>query len=324
MSPGAEGADGSALLEGLALGRAAALARAGRYEEALALLEADATDGPEAAGAVDDVDGSAAVLDLKARIAAQQRRYEEAEALWGRAAEMDPGRPEYAAGARRAAAYRRRPWFGLMASAVRIALVPSVLVLALAGILWARGPTAPTTELPKGGPPPKETVSPKVMASDLEVPGTKVHAEGAELVIVFEEGVFAEGSVFAPGAARTLRELARRIAGQPGVICVRVIGHTDDLPISADAVYWRDNFELGAVRAASVAGLMCRASGLPERLIQVSSAGASAPPFENDERGRLRNRTVVVRVSYGQPEAGDAAGTWSGEPESEGGGPDAG
>ena len=80
------------LLEQAALAQAAALARAGRLGEAEALLSGLTS-------------ASAAVLDLRAKIKAQQGDLKSAAALWTKAERLAPGNVEYTAAHRRA---RRR------------------------------------------------------------------------------------------------------------------------------------------------------------------------------------------------------------------------
>ena len=78
---------------------AVGLARQGRHSEAEALL-----------GALDDSDRhSPAVLDLLARIRAQQQHTDEAEALWKEALAIDPGNPSYQAALDRLALIRANP-----------------------------------------------------------------------------------------------------------------------------------------------------------------------------------------------------------------------
>lgn len=69
------------------LATAANLARRGQYAEAETLLASLPTDGPMAAP----------ILDLKARVFAQQGRYVEAEACWIEAIRQSPGNPAYQA-----------------------------------------------------------------------------------------------------------------------------------------------------------------------------------------------------------------------------------
>ncbi len=76
----------AAITRQIALSQAADLARVGQYSQAVALLDSLQSDEtPE-------------VLDLKARIRAQQGHLVEAQSLWERALALEPGNPDYLAG----------------------------------------------------------------------------------------------------------------------------------------------------------------------------------------------------------------------------------
>lgn len=76
------------LLKQLVLAQATDLARAGRYAEAERLLAEN----------VRDQEMMPATLDLRARICAQQRRFQQAHVLWTHALQLDPKNDAYIAG----------------------------------------------------------------------------------------------------------------------------------------------------------------------------------------------------------------------------------
>lgn len=138
-SPGGETgrADLDALLASVVRDRAAMLARQGQLAAAGELLAAVAGD-PGA---------QPSVLDLLARVRAQQGRLDEAAALWRQALVADPGNQHYrralalcAGGDGRTQGGRRRRWAGVWAfSALVLGLVAAV---ALAGLRVAGTLTA--------------------------------------------------------------------------------------------------------------------------------------------------------------------------------------
>lgn len=80
-----------ALIEKTTLAHASDLARSGRYAEAETVIQ----------DAIRDRDASPAILDLLARIHAQQRHWKEADAAWSQARHLDPQNEEYVAGLKR-------------------------------------------------------------------------------------------------------------------------------------------------------------------------------------------------------------------------------
>jgi type VI secretion system protein ImpK len=119
------------------LARATDLARTRRYLEAKTLLT------PAGRPPTDPRE-----LDLLARIAANQRRFLEAEQLWNEASKISPGNEAYRLAARHAAK-ARFSWLQLKqaAFAVVIALALAAIILAAINFLsgGSRKPAAPTT-----------------------------------------------------------------------------------------------------------------------------------------------------------------------------------
>lgn len=88
------------LIRQLVLAQATDLARAGRYTEAERLLKEN----------THDQEMMPAMLDLQARICAQQGRYREAHVFWTRALQLDPINEAYVAGLLRLKGYSSSRW----------------------------------------------------------------------------------------------------------------------------------------------------------------------------------------------------------------------
>jgi chemotaxis protein MotB len=72
---------------------------------------------------------------------------------------------------------------------------------------------------------------------------------------------------------------------------IRVEGHTDDTPVIT--ARYRDNWDLSASRAASVASYMERAHRIPGNLLSAAGYGDSRPVATNDTAaGRELNRRI--------------------------------
>ncbi|TDD93521.1 hypothetical protein, partial [Actinomadura rubrisoli] len=111
----------------LALAQARTLARRGRYAEAEAILS----------DVRRDIAPSVPLLDLLARVRAQQGRLDEADAAWAEAERLAPGTREIAEGRRRVAKARvrrttRAAWPYLVA-------VPAVVLVAVALLVLDSG-----------------------------------------------------------------------------------------------------------------------------------------------------------------------------------------
>jgi len=124
----------------------------------------------------------------------------------------------------------------------------------------------------------------------------RVAASDGEVVLTLDEAVsFASGSdELAPEARPVLAEVSRLAGAMPDV-SVRVVGHTDDVPIHTPA--FPSNLELSLARAARVARELIAADpGLRDRTF-AAGFGAERPVASNaDAAGRARNRRVEIRL----------------------------
>lgn len=111
-----------------------------------------------------------------------------------------------------------------------------------------------------------------------------------------------------PGGRDLLRSLVEPLKlylGEQNELLM-VSGFTDDLPIQAGNLNFRDNWELSAQRALTVTRALVEA-GMPPSLVFAAAFGAEQPVAANlDDAGRARNRRVeMAPVPRAQPQAAD-------------------
>jgi type VI secretion system protein ImpK len=95
-----------------------------------------------------------------------------------------------------------------------------------------------------------------------------------------------------PEQLDTIRDLAPRLEGLPGTI--RVIGHTDDVPIKT--ARFASNDELARARAASVAEVLAPLLADPDRIV-IEGRGAREPVAPNDTpANKAKNRRIEIVV----------------------------
>ncbi|MFI6906063.1 hypothetical protein ACIBKY_32705 [Nonomuraea sp. NPDC050394] len=267
----------------LVLAQARALARSGRRAEAAELLE--------------DLQGepSVTVLDLLARVYAQQGDLDRADQCWAEAERLAPGGAEIAAGRRRIAAMRpaarrRRLGKGLLATCA-VLVTGAVLVLLVDIRLETAGPAMPAAPLTVVTTSPPE--KPDVLARmRLDVPGIRVRRSPGEISIVFKEALFSQGTELTRRGRAVLGDLGRRLRPYATGIEVAVVGHTDRdalLP-GGDHV---SNADLGLARATYVREILRTTARIPTTRFALSSLGGVMPPY----RDGARNRTVTLRIS---------------------------
>jgi len=308
----------SSIARQVALSRATRLAGLGRYSEAEDLIAGLASGNNQVVPA----------LDLMARIRAQQGRYDEAEALWVEAARLDPEEESFRTGLARLVKLRKRPVRGhllfLPFSSLLVIIALVVVGFLAMGVirdlrsirdmLDSSSAAASSAEQPGVLEPGSEEAGPggttgeeirnlgraQVLAEIAEQSrrqGVTFEQMDGSILVIFDDGVFGGSTTFAPEAAAVLTALGRRLEPFASQISIEVTGHTDDLHVRAGAAY-RDNLALGLERAVSAVDYLRANTDLPARVFLARTAGESQPPHSNDTpAGRLRNRTVTLRIS---------------------------
>jgi flagellar motor protein MotB len=132
---------------------------------------------------------------------------------------------------------------------------------------------------------------------DINVPGVIKGADGNSIVLTFEKGLFLGGtSILKPEAKHVLSLLGQQLRTYINKISIRIIGHTDDL-LLPDGSNYPDNDSLGLARAAAVIDELRTTSHLPVDMFYAAAAGESYSPYPNDTReNRGKNRTVVIKI----------------------------
>lgn len=300
----------------VALGRAAESARQGELGAAAALL-VELDEAGEA---------SPEVLDLLARIRAQQKRWDEADALWARVQETAPDDPAAAAGRRTVAAIRghrraARPVLPILAGATAIVVVAGLVVAGIAGGVVALGDSDEPTAQPVGlqstpGPTSVPTsgaqeraaelarqlaaleaqrrAAAAAMASKLDViqrrvagPGVMVQRQPNAVRVVFTEGVFTAGTDLSPSGHTALDALGKRLPGLKATMTVT--GYSVVVPGGSGS----GGSQTALLRARAATQELSAASGLPLTAFTMQSGDQAHPPYRTD----AQNRTVTITLT---------------------------
>lgn len=195
----------------VALGRAAESARQGELDAAAALL-------------VELDDASPEALDLLARVRAQQKRWDEADALWARVQVQAPDDPAAAAGRKTVAAIRghrraARPVLPILAGATAIVVVAGAIAAGIAGGIVALSDSNEPTAQPVGlQSTPGPTSGPTSAPTSAPTSGAELRAaELARQLAALE----AQRRAAAAKTASKLDVIQRQVAG-PGVVVQRL------------------------------------------------------------------------------------------------------
>jgi type VI secretion system protein ImpK len=165
-------------------------------------------------------------------------------------------------------------------------------------------PPPPVTEQPKPVTPAAPTQLQTICAAlGPEVAADKATAEQnanqitvrVGNVLLFDPGSATVLSAFKPVAER----IAKTLNDQKGII--KIVGHTDNTPISHSNVRFPSNYHLSVERAKAVAALLRPLIADPDRL-QIDGKGETAPVDDNKTaEGRARNRRVEFLIPRTDP-----------------------
>ncbi len=110
--------------------------------------------------------------------------------------------------------------------------------------------------------------------------------------ILFPSGSF---DIDQEGAADILRKMVASLDGQNKL---RIVGHTDNLPVSRSLRdKFSDNWDLSARRAGEVARFLIWGAGFPAENIEVAGRAHVEPVASNDTKeGRALNRRIELFI----------------------------
>jgi flagellar motor protein MotB len=287
------------------LTRAVESARLGRYQQALTDLEelgGHGSDDPR-------------VLDLLARVHAQQGELADADECWSRAFALD-GSPAAAQGRRRIAALQAKR-FRPRTAGIAV-LVVAVAGIGVVGVLLPRAP-APA---PVPGPDPavlsglsgvaakqadlereiaalgaKVDAAPKLgdqLVAALASGKFTVRRQGEALVVTFTDALFTRDARLTAAGRAALDEFAQQVKPFASKSSIAVTGHTDDRPVPRS---FTNDVDLGFGRAQAAASELSAAAGISLAAISLRSAGAAEPPYST--ASKARNNTVTVLITPG-------------------------
>ena len=120
--------------------------------------------------------------------------------------------------------------------------------------------------------------------------------EGKVFVTVGSGGAFPSGTADLTEEAQRIIDRIALSAMSPDS-SIKVTGHTDDVPISNGQ--FRDNWDLGAGRAASVVQAIQNTGLIGGDRLEAVSKGEMEPVADNSTAsGREKNRRIEIEISY--------------------------
>jgi len=121
-------------------------------------------------------------------------------------------------------------------------------------------------------------------------------------VVLQQQLLFDSGSSdMSANGRETLVKFADALHRAPESATIRIVGHTDNRPISAELkTKFTDNWELSAARAAAVARFLVWGAQVDPNRLHIEARAGTRPIANNaTEEGRAQNRRIELFVEEG-------------------------
>lgn len=254
------------------------------------------------------------LLDLQAKINAQQGKLKEAEFLWKKCIKADPDNNTYIAALNRVCKLQESKIIKHFTLLKLVGAIAGLLILAclLIAVLFStieksskiaelQEKQADILELIDNSFKNKGNVFADSLIAEIAnkvnlVNGTSIRKNNNELVITFNEGLFSNGTKFKLSQEPIVKQLAEVLEPYSAKISITVFGCTDNMPIDNSDQYQSNN-ALSIARANFVYDIIFRTSRIPIESLIIGGTSENNSPFPNDSReSKMRNRTVVIKI----------------------------
>jgi flagellar motor protein MotB len=256
---------------------------------------------------------SVIVIDLQAKIAAQQGKFREAEFLWKKCLKAEPDNPEYFAALNRinkvltSKSVRFYTLFNLLKITTVFLLILILLFIFVFEIFQQEQHMTFIKEQNQEMISKIENLI-NLKASENKyllditdkmksINGITVESNSNEISIYFNDGLFSKADIMKTNYLKTLDIISKTLSPYSGRIMVKVIGSTDSTPIKFRNNF-RNNDDLSISRAKAVFDRFYESSRIPREDLMIGSLSESNTLFPNDTpENRKKNRTVFIKIS---------------------------
>ncbi len=256
---------------------------------------------------------SVLILDLQAKIAAQQGKFREAEFIWKKCLKSEPDNPAYIAALNRinkitSSKSVQNYYLLQLFKITTIVLLIFVLLFfyfyervdrkqQLAFIVGQNEEMLSKVENIINLNTPNNELLLNISDKMKTINGITVDSKNNEIIILFNEGLFSRGDNIKSDYRITLDHISQTLSPYSGQIIVKIIGSTDNTPISFSKTF-KTNDDLSIYRAEVVFGIIYEFSRIPREDMMIGSLSELNTWFPNDTpENRMKNRTVIIKIS---------------------------
>jgi flagellar motor protein MotB len=254
------------------------------------------------------------LIDLQAKIYAQQGKLKDAESLWKKCIMADPDSDAYVRALnqvrklQKSMVYKNLYIYRLIAAIIIIFLLSFFIV----NLLINRSETITKIgALQKQQEYLLEKLDSTINIENTSIPGDlldqimkkvalisgiTVLGKNNGLYITFKDGLFSSGTAIKNNLKPDMTELSRVFEKYSDKIIIMIFGSTDDVPLKNDSRY-KNNSELSEARALSAYKYINENSRIPNENILIGKVSEESVPFSNyRSEEKIKNRTVLIKV----------------------------
>lgn len=298
------------LLFQLKLTMASNLARQGQYQAANEICNE----------ILKDRGNNSRVIDLQARIFAQQGQLDNAKSLWEQAQKLDPSNIKIQKALDKTNKTNnylsqfyslRKIWLSIFS----IIIIGSIILILYPFNNFQNKPGIEVLKSDASSLNQPVEVTDKDVINDTayqflldhpdflkpphftqEIEGITIEPIGNKLKLVFNDGLFNEAVNLKPEAKKSLGILCEYLENYQDQYNYTIYGCTDDLKVYSKL--FRDNLDLGKSRAMFLYDYLIVNTKIRPDKILIGSYGENNVPFENSTEEHMKNRSVIIIVSH--------------------------
>ncbi|MDY0152138.1 MAG: OmpA family protein [Candidatus Cloacimonas sp.] len=249
------------------------------------------------------------LLDLQARSYVQQGRLKEAEILLNKANLLNPNNLKYLAALKRVRNLNKL--FGTVPFTLRsqsIAAIAMSIIILIFTIFVSFKPlnlqinskkVQTSQTLQSNNPKQIDSASTeidKLQRLISSIPGIVSKIDKGDLVVIFEHGLFSNGTKLNESSEIALDSLCNSLGSRSNYQDIIIYGCTDNIPMMKAQKY-KDNLSLGKARAEKVYITLTKKTSIPAEKILTCSYGELLPAFLDENALQdMRQRTVFLKI----------------------------
>lgn len=254
------------------------------------------------------------LLDLRAKIYAQQGKLIEAKSLWNKCVTQNPENNKYHEALSRINKLLKTKVTWRLRLAKTIGAILTMVLLLFLLIFVYQGKDEKNSELEilqkqqsvilnriennliTGKIKPTSNILSIISKKIENIEEIDIEKNNKELLIKFNQGLFSNGIKFKQYYEPTIKQLAKVLEPYSGNTIIMILGCSDNIPLTG-SIQFKSNHDLGLARANYIYNIFYQNSRIATESLILGSVGDTNTPFLNDSmENKMKNRTVFIKI----------------------------